>query len=126
MNLQARGFRPDNAYRFINRLVASNQPRNSVVVYRHELENLEAQVKEYLQLVSKLTVDLDALKSEYQETKRELKVSTKEVKVVTKQFNTAKKQVTSLQRSCDSILADYDSLEKRVEGTEEQNHFICV
>ena len=74
-NLQTRGFRPDNAYRFIERLTMSKHPRNSVVRYglvEPEVNTLQTQLKECSELARKLITDLDTLKKDHDETQRQL------------------------------------------------------
>ena len=69
-NLHTRGFRPDNAYRFIERLTMSKHPRNSVVRYglvEPEVNTLQTQLKECSELAHKLITDLDTLKKDRDE-----------------------------------------------------------
>ena len=49
MNLQAKGSRPDNTYRFIERVVTSNHPRCTLMIYgveNVELKALRTELKE--------------------------------------------------------------------------------
>ena len=48
MNLQAKGSRPDNTYRFIERVVTSDHPRCALMIYGVdvELKALRTELKE--------------------------------------------------------------------------------
>ena len=101
-NLQARGLRPDNAYRFIERIATSNQPRNSIVKYGLEdiqLNTVQLQVKECTEQIKKLVTLVNGLKKENAETVKELQCTkhalrdvTNEVKVIKKQWAKAEKE----------------------------------
>ena len=101
-NLQARGLCPDNAYRFIERIATSNQPRNSIVKYGLEdiqLNTVQLQVKECTEQIKKLVTLVNGLKKENAETVKELQCTkhalrdvTNEVKVIKKQWAKAEKE----------------------------------
>ena len=74
-NLRARDLRPDNAYRFIERIATSNQPRSSIVKYGLEdiqINAVQLQVKEFVEQIQKLVATVNALKIENAETIKEL------------------------------------------------------
>ena len=64
-NLQEKEMRPDNAYRFVEKLVTSSLPRNTVVNYNLEkntVKELETEVKQCSEQIRKLTEDFAAMK----------------------------------------------------------------
>ena len=130
-NLQARGLRPDNAYRFIERIATSNQPRNSIVKYGLEdiqLNTVQLQVKECTEQIKKLVTLVNGLKKENAETVKELQCTkhalrdvTNEVKVIKKQWAKAEKEATSLEKEYNSVASDCAILEESIENTREDN-----
>ena len=130
-NLQARGLRPDNAYRFIERIATSNQPRNSIVKYGLEdiqLNTVQLQVKECTEQIKKLVTLVNGLKKENAETVKELQCTkhalrdvTNEVKVIKKQWAKAAKEATSLEKEYNSVASDCAILEESIENTREDN-----
>ena len=65
INLKSKQLRPDNAYRFIDRLVSSKHPRTSVVKYGLDLHvdetALQIKVKECMKYTESLKSDLDEM-----------------------------------------------------------------
>jgi len=86
-NLQVKGCRADNAYRFIQRIAQSNLPRNTLMNYSFEewkVKSLEMEVEKCSQQVQKLTLDCDAMKKELEETRCELKDVTNRQRIAKK------------------------------------------
>ena len=74
-NLQAKGSRPDNTYRFVERVVMSEKPRSALMMYGFEdveLKVLQVEMKGYSEQNKKLTADLSAMQRELEETKTQL------------------------------------------------------
>ena len=66
-NLQDKGYRPDNAYRFIERTVGSKQPPSATMKYGledTEVKSLEKEVKQCSECTQKLTINFNLMKRE--------------------------------------------------------------
>ena len=130
-NLQARDLRPDNAYRFIEKIATSNRPRTSIVKYGVEdieMSTVQLQVKACTEQIQELVATVKALQTENAETMRELQFArhalrdvTNEVKVTKKHCAKAKKEALSLKKAFKSAHTDYIILEESVEDTLEEN-----
>ena len=103
-NLQARGFRPDNAYRFIEKIaMLSKCCRNSIVNYGSEKIQVSTLVKECTEQVHMLMSDLSFVKTEYAEMKKQLQCIQYALEDVTSEMKAMKKQeAIYLQRLCES------------------------
>ena len=72
-SLQEKKMRPDNAHRFVEKLVTSSLPRNAVV--NHNIEKgttvkvLESELKQCNEQIQKLTEDFAAMKVQLEDTK---------------------------------------------------------
>lgn len=129
-NLQARGFRPDNAYRFISRSVTSNYHASELMKYgsENEVKALRTEVKECSQHIKNLTVNFNTINEEVNETKNELGLTrqaltdiTNDMRKVEEKRNNAQKKVTKLQKVSESALTDCVTLEDNLYTLEEEN-----
>ena len=123
-NLQVKGCRADNAYRFIQRIAQSNLPRNTLMNYGFEerkVKSLEVEVEKCSQQVQKLTLDCVAMKKELEETRCALKDVTNRQRIAEKQRDKCQKQVTKLQDCYASAVSDCGKLENVVEDVVEEN-----
>ena len=123
-NLQVKGCRPDNAYRFIHRVVESNLPRNTQMNYgmqEHEIKTLRSKVESCTQQVEKLTSDHKRMKKELDKTKLALRDITNSKHVAEKQRDALQKQAGRLKECYTSKLCDYHELETVFEEVEEVN-----
>uniref|UniRef100_A0A1X7VKN8 Uncharacterized protein n=1 Tax=Amphimedon queenslandica TaxID=400682 RepID=A0A1X7VKN8_AMPQE len=110
MNLNTKSYRPDNAYRFIERLVLSQCPCNSIVKYGLESNaSLQSQVKERMEFNQKLISDLEEMKKQRDEAKRELnntqltvREALDELKITTTLILATQKQISSVEQWLES------------------------
>ena len=94
-NLQSNVSRPDNAYRYIERIVASESachPSASMMTYGNEIKTLNAKVNEQADQIKKLMCDLNLIKQELEKTRQELKSTKHALSNITNELATAKKQ----------------------------------
>ena len=74
-NLQEKEMHLDNAYQFVEKLITSSLPRNTVVNYNLEKDKvkvLESEVKQCNDQIQKLTEDFAAMKLQLEDTKKSL------------------------------------------------------
>ena len=128
LNLRNKGLRPDNAYRFVDRLVLSKCSRDSIVKYGDADANLQTQVKECMKFTQTLITELEEVKRQRDEAEKKLsstqvtlKEALDEVKRTTKCARIAEKKVISLQRLNDCRLTDFSYLTEKLEEVEKQN-----
>ena len=124
-NLQARDLRPDNAYRFIEKIATSNRPRTSIVKYGVEdieMSTVQLQVKACTEQIQELVATVKALQTENAETMRELQCTihalrdvTNEVKVIKKHCAEAEEEASSLKKA--ATHSDCVNYEELVENT---------
>ena len=93
-NLKSRGFRPINAYRFIDRLVSQKHPRNSIVNYHTEESDssLKTQMRECSNLAQQLMVEIEELRRERNESKKHLDHTQKALKDALNEMETTIRQ----------------------------------
>ena len=130
-NLQVRGCRPDNAYRFIHRVVHSKLPRNTQMNYglqEQEIKSLKLKVDACTQQVEKLTSDQKNMKKDNKRTKKELDQMKCALRDVTNSQHTAEKQCDVLQKQASRLkeryaskVQDYNNLEAVIQELEEAN-----
>lgn len=91
-NLQNYNYRPDNAYRFIERKVASGSACHpaTLMTYGNELKILHAKVNEQANQMQKLTLDLSLIKQELQKTREELQSTKHALNDVSNELTTTK------------------------------------
>ena len=77
-SLQEKKSRPDNAHRFVEKLVTSSLPRNAVVNYNIEkgttVKVLESELKQCNEQIQNLTEDFVAMKLQLEDKKKNLTV----------------------------------------------------
>ena len=123
-NLQVRGCRPDNAYRFIQRVVQSKLPRNTQMNYglqEQQMKSLKLKVETCTQQVEKLTSDQKKMKKELDQTKRALRDLTNSKCVTEKQRDAFQKQASRFKKCYTLKVHDYNKLEAVFEEVEEAN-----
>ena len=128
-NLQVKGCRPDNAYRFIQRVVHSKLPRNTQMNYglqEQEIKSLKLKVEACTQQVEKLTSDQKKMKQDNKRMKKELDQVKCALRDVTNSQRTAEKQRDVLQKQASRLkeryaskVQDYHKLEAVFEELEE-------
>lgn len=72
-NLEKKQMRPDNAYRFVEKLVGSSLPRSTVVSYNLEkdtIKDLQSELQQCSDEIQKLTADFAAMKLQLEDTKK--------------------------------------------------------
>ena len=113
-NLQARDLRPDNAYRFIEKIATSNRPRTSIVKYGLEdieMSTVQLQVKACTEQIQELMAT--ETMRELQCTIHALRDVTNEVKVIKKHCAEAEEEASSLKKAAThSDCVDYEELVK--------------
>ena len=71
--LQAKGYRPDNIYRFIERVAGLRCPQSALMNYNiqaSELTYLQTKVKEHARQMEELTTNFSSMKQELEKTKQ--------------------------------------------------------
>ena len=129
-NLQSNVFRPDNAYRYIERKVASESachPSASMMTYGNEIKTLNAKVNEQADQIKKLTCDLNLIKQELEKTRQELKSTKHALSNITNELATAKKQqhhsnqqVQKWKQAYESMKSDCILMENELEECTDQ------
>ena len=74
-NLKAKGIRPDNAYRFVEKLFTSNSPQDMTVNYNLDdtaVHALQIEVDQCNEEIRKLTTDFAALQLQMEDTQKDL------------------------------------------------------
>ena len=128
-NLQDKGYRPDNAYRFIERTVGSKQPPSATMKYGledTEVKSLEKEVKQCSECTQKLSIDFKSMERNFNKMKKQLDHAdlclrdiTNELKDVSKKRDVAQKKANRLQKSMEFAFSDCTSLESLCIGREE-------
>ena len=128
-NLQEKEMRPDNAYRFVEKLVTSSLPRNTVVNYNLEKDKvkvLESEVKQCNDQIQKLTEDFAAMKLQLEDTKREFNITQhalgdaiQEVKYNNQQM--LQRKISELKEFCKYTIADTLSLDEEIAAIKAEN-----
>lgn len=124
-NLQVKGCRPDNTYRFIERLVTSSQSPNAVMHYGvedTEVKGLRSKVEECSKQIQKLSMDVRKMKQECEKSKKKLDHANftlkEEIKVAK---DHAYRQTFQLQKSHESMMTDFMGLVGEIEDMKEKN-----
>lgn len=130
-NLQVKGCRPDNAYRFIQRVVYSKLPRSTQMNYgsqEQEIKSLKSKVEVCTQEVEKLKSDQEKMKKDNKRMKKELDQVKCALRDITNSQRTAErhrdvlqKQASRLKECYISKVEDYYRLEAVFEELEEAN-----
>lgn len=130
-NLQVKGCRPDNAYRFIQRVVYSKLPRSTQMNYgsqEQEIKSLKSRVEVCTQEVEKLKSDQEKMKKDNKRMKKELDQVKCALRDITNSQRTAErhrdvlqKQASRLKECYISKVEDYYRLEAVFEELEEAN-----
>lgn len=130
-NLQAKGYRPDNAYRFIERTVRSNQLPTVLMNYGledNQVKTMQTEVKECSECIQKLMVDFGAMKIDFDGTKKQLgyvsqalKDVTNDMKIVKGKQEIAQRKAVKLQKVSESALSDCLALEENLCKLEVEN-----
>ena len=130
-NLQDKGYRPDNAYRFIERTVGSKQPPSATMKYGledTEVKSLEKEVKQCSECTQKLSIDFKSMERNFNKMKKQLDHAdlclrdiTNELKDVSKKRDVAQKKANRLQKSMEFAFSDCTSLEDNLYALEEKN-----
>ena len=117
LNLRNKGLRPDNAYRFVDRLVLSKCSRDSIVKYGDADANLQTQVKECMKFTQTLITELEEVKRQRDEAEKKLsstqvtlKEALDEVKLGMTLILATQNQVSSLQHWFESTVSDYNKI----------------
>ena len=124
-SLQEKEMRPDNAYRFIDKLVASTSPRNTTVSYNHEkgaIKELKSDLKQCTDELQKLTADFAAMKLQLEDTKKELNTTQNALGDVINEIK--RNNVQMLQKTTcemEGYVADTLSLEEEVASVKSKN-----
>uniref|UniRef100_A0A1X7VWG0 Uncharacterized protein n=1 Tax=Amphimedon queenslandica TaxID=400682 RepID=A0A1X7VWG0_AMPQE len=129
LNLRNKGLRPDNAYKFVDRLVSSKCSCDSIVKYGLDADaNLQTQVKECMKFTQMLITVLEKVKRQRDEAEKKLsstqvtlKEALDEVKRTAKCARVAEKKVLALQKLNECRLADLNCLIEKFEEVEKQN-----
>ena len=126
-SLQVKGCRPDNAYRFIERISFSDQLRDSIMRYgyeENEVKVLSHQMEQFCGEMKKLTVCYEAMKEESEKTKRELSCTRQALRDIQKELQGLKhkwdfagKKVSMFNRAHE---ANFETLEES--ATEEEKY----
>ena len=112
-NLQSNVSRPDNAYRYTERKVASESachPSASMMTYGNEIKTLNAKVNEQADQIKKLTCDLNLIKQELEKTRQELKSTKHALSNITNELATAKKQQHHCNQQVQKWKQAYESM----------------
>ena len=111
-NLQ--GYRADNAYRFVERVSASNLPRDTQVNYRvqeREIQSLRSEVEACTQQIQQLTSNYKKMKRELDRTKHALKDLTNSKRFVEQQCDHHQRQAKKFKECFTSMVCEYNTLE---------------
>uniref|UniRef100_A0A1X7VX47 Uncharacterized protein n=1 Tax=Amphimedon queenslandica TaxID=400682 RepID=A0A1X7VX47_AMPQE len=118
LNLRNKGLRPDNANRFVDRLVSSKCSCDSIVKYGLDADaNLQTQVKECMKFTQTLITELEEVKRQRDEAEKKLsstqvtlKEALDEVKLGIILILATQSQVSSLQDWFESTVSDYNKI----------------
>ena len=136
--LQAKGCRPDNVYRFMERVAGSRSPQSALMNYNiqaSELTYLQTKVKEHTSQMEELTTNFSSMKQELEKTKQQLENAKKELKSTqsalkdaTNKLNFSEKQQQSFKSTAlicgkenEICRSDFLLLENALEEQTEQN-----
>ena len=124
-NLEKKEMRPDNAYRFVERLIASSLPRSNVVSYNLEksaIKDLQSELKHCSDEILKLTADFAAMKLQLEDTKKELHSTKSALGDVINEAKCHNKQMLQNKTSeMEEFIADNLSLEEEIAIIKEKN-----
>ena len=124
-NLEKKEMRPDNAYRFVERLIASSLPRSNVVSYNLEksaIKDLQSELKHCSDEILKLTADFAAMKLQLEDTKKELHSTKSALGDVINEAKCHNKQMLQNKTSeMEEFIADSLSLEEEIAIIKEKN-----
>ena len=124
-NLEKKQMRPDNAYRFVEKLVGSSLPRSTVVSYNLEkdtIKDLQSELQQCSDEIQKLTADFAAMKLQLEDTKKELYSTKSALGDVINEAKCHKKQMLQ-RKTCEveEFIADSLSLEEELTVIKEKN-----
>jgi len=126
-SLQEKKLRPDNAHRFVEKLVTSSLPRNAVVNYNIEkgttVKVLESELK---QCNEKLTEDFAAMKVQLEDTKKELDSTQHTLgnalnELKHNNLKMHQKNACKMEEFCEHTIADSLSLDEEIAVIKAEN-----
>ena len=128
-SLQEKKMRPDNAYRFVETLVTSSLPRNTVVNYNIEkgtVKVLESDLKQCNEQIQKLTEDFAAMKLQLEDTKKELDSTQHTLEnaineVKRNNLKMRQKNACKMEEFCEHTIADSLSLDEEIAVIKAEN-----
>ena len=128
-HLKTKGVRPDNAYRFVEKLYASNLPQEMVVNYNFDkatVHALQTEVKQYTEEIQKLNTEFAAMKLQMENTKRDLKCTQQAQRDALSKLKSNHSQMTrsktsEMEKQHQYTLCDILSLEDELQAVKAEN-----
>lgn len=107
-NLKQKGSRPDNIYRFVERVILSDEPDSSFMSYGigyQQIHHLRRELKEHTHLLQSLETKLTVTDTELDIVKRKLDSAEEELLQAKRAAENATRKVTSLEHKSQAAVA---------------------